>query len=431
MFDGLPVRGSWCAWAPAGARCCRAAAASPYPQPVRELLGEMAAAGVLMQSNIKFNGALVLQVYGDGPVKLAVAEVQQRPELSRHRQGGGRGAGRRAAGGAAQPARPGPLRDHARPERPPAGPAALPGRGAAAWRPARAAAAAVAGARALHAAVRAARHAAGAGGRRPHGRRPADPALAGRRPEPHVRRAQRGPDRPQRGLQPHRPPGGHADARRTADAGCRHRAAPPVLGGAAAALRAAAAALCLQLRARARAQHAARAGRATRCAASSPSAARSRSAASSAASSTASMRSTWARCSRPGATSRVPRRRCNRPEAHGLDRAPWATGGARSRGRRSVRTHAPGGRAGRDRLRRCGRPSAPHGSERGLGARGALPADQRKTRAMPAQRRTQQRVHRLAHMRRRRAAGRRPPRAGRARTAASCRQRAWARSASA
>src|SRR5437867_2502911 len=51
-----------------------------YPPPVRTLLGEMAAAGVLMQANIKFNGALVLQVFGDGPVKLAVAEVQ--PALS-------------------------------------------------------------------------------------------------------------------------------------------------------------------------------------------------------------------------------------------------------------------------------------------------------------------------------------------------------------
>ena len=36
----------------------------------------MAAAAVLMQANIKFNGALVLQIHGDGPVKLAVAEVQ-------------------------------------------------------------------------------------------------------------------------------------------------------------------------------------------------------------------------------------------------------------------------------------------------------------------------------------------------------------------
>ena len=38
------------------------------------------AAATLMQSNIKFNGALVLQIMGDGPVKLAVAEVQ--PDLS-------------------------------------------------------------------------------------------------------------------------------------------------------------------------------------------------------------------------------------------------------------------------------------------------------------------------------------------------------------
>ncbi len=47
-----------------------------YPAPVQNLLGEMAAAGALMQSNIKFNGALILQVFGDGPVKLVVAEIQ-------------------------------------------------------------------------------------------------------------------------------------------------------------------------------------------------------------------------------------------------------------------------------------------------------------------------------------------------------------------
>ena len=47
-----------------------------YPAAVTELLGEMTAAAVLMQANIKFNGALVLQVHGDGPVKLAVVEVQ-------------------------------------------------------------------------------------------------------------------------------------------------------------------------------------------------------------------------------------------------------------------------------------------------------------------------------------------------------------------
>ena len=54
--------------------------AGGYPAAVTELLGEMTAAATLMQSNIKFNGALILQVQGDGPVKLAVAEVQ--PDLT-------------------------------------------------------------------------------------------------------------------------------------------------------------------------------------------------------------------------------------------------------------------------------------------------------------------------------------------------------------
>jgi len=52
----------------------------PWPLPVRNLLGEMAAASLLMQSSIKFNGALELQIQGDGPIKLAVAEAQ--PDLS-------------------------------------------------------------------------------------------------------------------------------------------------------------------------------------------------------------------------------------------------------------------------------------------------------------------------------------------------------------
>lgn len=36
----------------------------------------MAAASCLMQSNLKFDGALILQLQGDGPVRLAVAEAQ-------------------------------------------------------------------------------------------------------------------------------------------------------------------------------------------------------------------------------------------------------------------------------------------------------------------------------------------------------------------
>ncbi|MGD9835702.1 MAG: Hsp33 family molecular chaperone HslO [Piscinibacter sp.] len=81
LFEGLPVRGMLVrltdSWQELLRR--REQANDSFPQPVRMLLGEMAAAGVLMQSNIKFNGALVLQVFGDGPVRLAVAEVQ--PDL--------------------------------------------------------------------------------------------------------------------------------------------------------------------------------------------------------------------------------------------------------------------------------------------------------------------------------------------------------------
>ena len=80
LFEGQPVRGAIVrltdAWTEMLRRRSDNTASGAYPQPVSELLGEMAAAGVLMQSGIKFNGALVLQIFGDGPVKLAVAEVQ-------------------------------------------------------------------------------------------------------------------------------------------------------------------------------------------------------------------------------------------------------------------------------------------------------------------------------------------------------------------
>ncbi|MEN9384250.1 MAG: 33 kDa chaperonin [Pseudomonadota bacterium] len=77
LFDGVPVRGMLVRLTDGWQEVLRRhEQAGPYPAPVTELLGEMVAAAVLMQGNIKFNGSLVLQVFGDGPVKLAVAEVQ-------------------------------------------------------------------------------------------------------------------------------------------------------------------------------------------------------------------------------------------------------------------------------------------------------------------------------------------------------------------
>ncbi len=77
IFDGLPVRGMLVRLTDAWRDILeRRREAGGFPAAVTELLGEMTAAAVLMQGNIKFNGALILQVQGDGPVKLAVAEVQ-------------------------------------------------------------------------------------------------------------------------------------------------------------------------------------------------------------------------------------------------------------------------------------------------------------------------------------------------------------------
>ena len=45
-----------------------------FPPVVTRLLGEMVAAAALLATNIKFNGALIMQVHGDGPVKLLVVE---------------------------------------------------------------------------------------------------------------------------------------------------------------------------------------------------------------------------------------------------------------------------------------------------------------------------------------------------------------------
>ncbi len=84
IFEGMPVRGMLVrltdAWQDILARRAANSATGAWPQPVRQLLGEMAAAGVLMQGNIKFNGALILQIFGDGPLKVAVCEVQ--PDFS-------------------------------------------------------------------------------------------------------------------------------------------------------------------------------------------------------------------------------------------------------------------------------------------------------------------------------------------------------------
>ncbi len=71
LFDNNPVRGelvdlSDC-WQQVQAR-------HDYPPVVQTILGEMLAACTLMSANLKFDGTIIMQIHGDGPVKLLVAE---------------------------------------------------------------------------------------------------------------------------------------------------------------------------------------------------------------------------------------------------------------------------------------------------------------------------------------------------------------------
>ena len=71
IFDNAAVRGEFVeisdTWREIQAR-------HDYPAAVKTVLGEMVAAAALLSANLKFNGAIIMQIHGDGPVRLLVAE---------------------------------------------------------------------------------------------------------------------------------------------------------------------------------------------------------------------------------------------------------------------------------------------------------------------------------------------------------------------
>jgi molecular chaperone Hsp33 len=78
IFDNAAVRGELVeisnAWREIQSR-------HTYPKAVRALLGEMVAAAALLSANLKFNGSIVMQIHGDGPVKLLVVECDAKLHL--------------------------------------------------------------------------------------------------------------------------------------------------------------------------------------------------------------------------------------------------------------------------------------------------------------------------------------------------------------
>jgi molecular chaperone Hsp33 len=71
MFSAAPVRGEIVSlrntWQEVLTR-------RDYPAPVRAMLGEMMAASALLSANLKFDGTLVMQIFGDGPVRMLVVQ---------------------------------------------------------------------------------------------------------------------------------------------------------------------------------------------------------------------------------------------------------------------------------------------------------------------------------------------------------------------
>jgi molecular chaperone Hsp33 len=71
IFEGVPVRGEIvhldATWRAVLER-------HDYPEPLRAVLGELMAAAALLSATLKFDGSLILQMQGNGAVKLIVVE---------------------------------------------------------------------------------------------------------------------------------------------------------------------------------------------------------------------------------------------------------------------------------------------------------------------------------------------------------------------
>jgi molecular chaperone Hsp33 len=52
-----------------------------YPPPVQHLLGELSSAAALLCANLKFEGSMIMQIHGDGPIQLLVVECNHQLQL--------------------------------------------------------------------------------------------------------------------------------------------------------------------------------------------------------------------------------------------------------------------------------------------------------------------------------------------------------------
>lgn len=78
LFEGAPIRGEV---AHLDATWRAVLERHEYPPVLRTVLGELMAAGALLAATLKFEGAIILQLQGNGPVKLIVVECTSEQTL--------------------------------------------------------------------------------------------------------------------------------------------------------------------------------------------------------------------------------------------------------------------------------------------------------------------------------------------------------------
>ena len=78
IFEGAPIRGEI---AHLNATWRAVLERHDYPPVLRRILGELMAAGALLAATLKFEGSIILQLQGNGPVKLIVVECTSEQTL--------------------------------------------------------------------------------------------------------------------------------------------------------------------------------------------------------------------------------------------------------------------------------------------------------------------------------------------------------------
>ena len=76
LFDNAPVKGELVQLPNTWHTITHTAKKRAYPAVVTEILGQMTAACALLSANLKFDGSMIMQIHGDGPIQLLVVECR-------------------------------------------------------------------------------------------------------------------------------------------------------------------------------------------------------------------------------------------------------------------------------------------------------------------------------------------------------------------